>query len=180
MQPQKMKAQDFRNASLLFPFTIISGIEPVNDDAMRVRRIWALLAAIQRILRIPKEELKYLSDKRIKGICDTFYNLWVKVFGLRSAVYNIHVTGAHIMQVLFCAPCGAITVTKRSLFQIRNKDEDSATEKSAYGPESSYSITRNDFEPGTDNICKQILTGCLLRFSSPQPHCCRRSAFPKF
>ena len=99
MEPSKMKAADFQNISIMYPFTIITAIDPCNEDAMRVRRLWALLAVMQRILRVPKEEIKYMTDSQIKGICKTFYCLWVKVFGLRSAVYNLHVTAAHILQV---------------------------------------------------------------------------------
>lgn len=50
--------------------------------------------------------------------------------------------------------------------------------KSAYQFESAYSAVRDDFEPGTDNICLQILNGNLLRKCAKTKHKCFKAGYP--
>lgn len=172
-----MKAQDFRNLMLFQCFSVVAGIDQVDREALRVRRVWALAAFLMRLYVIPKAEFSFFTDGQVKRIADTFYDAWGKAFGLRSLVYNIHIAASHIKEVCLIDVPGAFNITQ---LQIRTDDCDSASAKSAYQPEDSYGPMRRDFAPGTDNVCSQIIDGNLLRNSSRRPHTCRKEGMPSF
>ena len=99
IEPSKMKAQQFRNLAMFAGFSAIAAIRPVDAHALRVRRVWALIVYSMRLLRLPWQEFQAFSDTHITRISKTLLDAWIKAFGLRSCVYNVHVAICHILEV---------------------------------------------------------------------------------
>ena len=95
----KMKSQEFRNIGLCAGFSVIAAIDPVDINALRVRRVWGLLIFLNRSMRLPKKEREIIPDNYIKSASKTLMEAWIKAFGIRSCVYNVHVAISHALEV---------------------------------------------------------------------------------
>ena len=174
-----MKAQQFRNLGMFTLFSVIASINPVDTDALRVRRLWALVGFAVRAIRLPKKEFSQIPHNVLKRVSETLMAAWIKTFGLRSCVYNVHVAIVHLLQVKVSLKSRFDVFLTHFPIKIRTRDENGAASKSAYLFEDSYSRLRNDFNPSTDNICLQILNGNLLRNTAQDPHSCFNKGRPR-
>ena len=146
-----MKAQEFRNVTILFFPLVVQCIEPKEKE----RKLWLLFAYVIRSSVLSSEEYKAIDLDEIRELCAQFYVLYERLFGQNNCTYNTHVVMAHLLEMRAHGPL---------------------TETSAFGFESFYGEIRHSFVPGTQSTLKQILKKILLK-RIVNNHRCENSIF---
>ena len=146
------KAQEFRNLTLFFFVLVIQCIEPEYTDEIK---LWLYFAFAVRACIIPNSEFRSVPDKVISDACDSFYQLYERLFGEKNCTYSVHVVGSHLIQVRGTQP-----LTFRSAFKF----------------ESFFSEMKNMYVAGTMSTPKQILENCYMK-RAVEHHTCEKTIF---
>ena len=127
----------------------------IDEEYVKERRVWLLLAFMLRACVIPQAEFQQVDLADIDYCRRHFYNLYEQVYGQTNCTYNTHMVGAHMLDMRVHGP---LTLT------------------SAFGFESFYGELRNYFVPGTVSPLKQIFRKILLKCALSK-HACSASIY---
>ncbi len=140
------KAEEFRNlATCFWPAVADTVPQPVRD-------LWLLTIYIVRAVILPDDLFAAVDEYYdMRTVLKRWYVMFEAVFTERHCSYNVHVFGAHLMEIRALGPL---------------------TDLSAYRYESHYNIMKKSYRAGTPSTGQQAMRNSLL--ATKYSHTCEK------